>query len=472
MKGETLIKLWLEQGGYAMVIQHNMSAMNANRQLGLTTRHIAKSSEKLSSGYKINRAADDAAGLSISEKMRKQIRGLNQASENIEDGVSLCQVADGALNETVSILQRMRELAVQSANGTNSVSDREAIDMEITQLKIEVDRIAKTTKFNDAVYPLNTPVTYSKVVTEVIGPPGGSLTGGLLHEKTITFQTNRPCTYEGTRYNLGDTITITGLTTNEIEVWVFQGATTNSLSAMDRWFNSNKCDDNNMKALRISDLVTDEQNRLYYVNASNIKMYAIYDVNTKDTDPLAFGPILPSGFRFMTIDDLGTSQTPPVIQTQTEIKRYLSLNEATSIHAGASSSQTNKIQVPVVNATCEGLGIADLTVINAERRLNVDDDTATAEENTTKAMLMLDKAIATASSYRSAFGAVQNRLEHAQRIDDNTAENTQAAESQIRDTDIAGEMVQYSNVSILMQAGQSMLAQANQSKQGVLSLVA
>lgn len=453
-----------------MVIQHNISAINTNRQLGLTTRHIAKSSEKLSSGYKINRAADDAAGLSISEKMRKQIRGLNQASENIEDGVSLCQVADGALNETVSILQRMRELAVQSANGTNSTSDRKAIDMEIMQLKTEVDRIAKTTKFNDAVYPLNTPVIYSKVVVETVGSPGDNWTGGLLREKTVTFQTNRACTYEGTRYNLGDTITITGLTTNDVEVWVFQGATSNYLNPSDNWFDSSGHDNDNMKALKLSDLKVDEQNRLYYVNASNTKMYAVYQDNAGLSDPLAFFATLSTGFRYMTIDDLGVSQTPPVIQTET--KRYLSLNEATSIHAGASSSQTNKIQVPIVNATCEGLGIADLTVVNAERGPNVDDDTATAEENTTKAMLMLDKAIATASSYRSAFGAVQNRLEHAQRIDDNTAENTQAAESQIRDTDMADEMVRYSNTSILMQAGQSMLAQANQSKQGVLSLVA
>ena len=141
-----------------MVLQHNTNAMNVNRQLGLTTRRLTKISERLTSGYKINRAADDAAGLSISEKMRKQIRGLNQASDNIEDGISLCQIADGALNETVDILQRMRELAVQSANGTNSASDRQAIEREIIQLKSEVDRIAETTKFNDAVYPLNRPV--------------------------------------------------------------------------------------------------------------------------------------------------------------------------------------------------------------------------------------------------------------------------------------------------------------------------
>lgn len=428
-----------------MVIQHNMSAMNANRQLGLVTGSFAKSTEKLSSGYKINRAADDAAGLSISEKMRKEIRGLNRASENIEDGISLCQVADGALNETVDILQRMRELAVQSANGTNSESDRQAIEMEIAQLRNEIDRIAETTKFNDAVYPLNAPMT------EAIGVPGSNLAGGLLREKTITFKTNRPCTYEGTRYNIGDTITITGLTTNDCEVWVFQGAASN-----DNWWDSNTHDDDNMKALKISDLKIDENNCLYYLNASNQKMYAVYDPTipiTGPNDPLAFSPNKLSYYRFITADELaGAPQPSPV--TRTDTKYY----SGTSIHAGASASQANKIKVPTVNATCKGLGITGLTVAT--------------EDSSTEALDLLDKAISRASSYRSTFGATQNRLEHAKRIDDNTSENTQAAESQIRDTDMATEMVKYSNVNILAQVGQSMLAQANQSNQGVLSLVA
>ncbi len=136
-----------------MVIQHNLLASNANRQLGIVKNNISKSTEKLSSGYKINRAADDASGLSISEKMRKQIRGLSQAAENIQDGISLCQVADGALNETIDILQRMNELSIQSANGTNSSNDRKDIQLEISQLISEIDRIASTTKFNE-IYPL------------------------------------------------------------------------------------------------------------------------------------------------------------------------------------------------------------------------------------------------------------------------------------------------------------------------------
>ena len=132
-----------------MIVQHNITAMNSNRMLGLTTNSLAKSTEKLSSGYRINRAADDAAGLSISEKMRKQIRGLDQASTNAEDGISAVQTAEGALNEVHSMLQRMNELAVQSANGTNSESDRTAIQNEIDQLTTEIDRVSETTKFNE-----------------------------------------------------------------------------------------------------------------------------------------------------------------------------------------------------------------------------------------------------------------------------------------------------------------------------------
>ena len=132
-----------------MIVQHNITAMNANRMLGLTTGSLSKSTEKLSSGYRINRAADDAAGLTISEKMRKQIRGLDQASTNAEDGVSAVQTAEGALTEVHSMLQRMNELAVQASNGTNSTSDRQAIQDEISQLNTEIDRVAETTKFNE-----------------------------------------------------------------------------------------------------------------------------------------------------------------------------------------------------------------------------------------------------------------------------------------------------------------------------------
>ena len=272
-----------------MVVQHNLTAMNANRQLGITTGQQAKSSEKLASGYKINRAADDAAGLTISEKMRSQIRGLNKASDNAQDGVSLIQVAEGALNETHSILQRMNELATQAANDTNTSSDRTAIQKEIDALTSEIDRIASTTQFNT-----------QNLLTGSF--KGKNLQVGALNNQKIS-------------------LTIT-----------------------------------TMKAAAI----------------------------------------------------------------------------------GITAGTNNKVN----------------TFTNAG-----------------KAMSIFQAAISKVSTMRSALGALQNRLERTIANLDNVAENTQAAESRLRDTDMASEMVEYSKNNILAQAGQSMLAQANQSTQGVLSLL-
>ena len=272
-----------------MVVQHNLTAMNANRQLGITTGQQAKSSEKLSSGYKINRAADDAAGLTISEKMRSQIRGLNKASDNAQDGISLIQTAEGALNEAHSILQRMNELATQAANDTNTTSDRTAIQKEIDALTSELDRIASTTQFN---------------------------TQNLL---------------DGT----------------------FSG-----------------------KKLQVGAL------------------------------------------------------------------------------------QNQKISIKITTMNAKGIGIT----ANTNNKV----DTFT---NAGTAMKTFQSAISKVSTMRSDLGALQNRLEHTVANLDNVAENTQTAESRIRDTDMAEEMVEYSKNNILAQAGQSMLAQANQSTQGVLSLL-
>ena len=274
-----------------MIVQHNITSMNANRQLGITTSAQAKSTEKLSSGYKINRAADDAAGLSISEKMRSQIRGLNKASSNAQDGVSLVQTAEGALNETHSILQRMNELATQAANGTNTSVDRSAIRAELDQLTSEINRIQSTTQFN---------------------------TMNLL---------------DGT----------------------FSGAT------------------NQMK-----------------------------------------------------------------------------------LQVGALSGQSIDFSIANMCATKIGL----------KKTLSVSTFTKAGSY-----MKSVQDAIEVVSKQRSAMGAIQNRLEHTIANLDTTSENTQSAESRIRDTDMASEMVTYSKNNILAQAGQSMLAQANQSTQGVLSLL-
>lgn len=274
-----------------MVVQHNLTAANTNRQLGITTNGLQKSTEKLSSGYKINRAADDAAGLSISEKMRNQIRGLNKASDNAQDGISLVQTAEGALNEVHSMLQRMSELAVQAANGTNATADRTALNDEVQQLKTEIQRVGSTTQFN--------------------------------------------------------------------------------------------------------------------------KMN-----------------ILDGGF-------------------SAGIKKALQV--------GANASQTISIAISALKS-----------VVGSSLRNALNISTAT---NAQSAIATVQSSIEKLSTLRSKLGAVQNRLEHTVANLDNISENTQSAESRIRDTDMAEEMVQYSKNNILQQAGQSMLAQANQANQGVLSLL-
>ena len=269
----------------AMVVQHNLRAMNSNRMLGVNTSTVAKSTEKLSSGYKINRAADDAAGLSISEKMRRQIRGLTQASANAQDGLSMVQTAEGALNEVHDMLQRMNELAVKSSNGTLQSEDRDYIQKEVDQLVAEIDRTAQNTTFNK------------------------------------------------------------------------------------------------MQLLDNNDAVT-------------------LQVGTEQGHVITF----------------------------------------------------NREKVDAAGLSINGLQMNDMT-------------SASAAINT------IDAAIQKVSGLRANLGAVQNRLEHTINNLDNVAENTTAAESRIRDTDMATEMVKYSNTQILQQAGQAMLAQSNQANQGVLSLL-
>ena len=274
-----------------MVVQHNLTAANTNRQLGITTSGLQKSTEKLSSGYKINRAADDAAGLSISEKMRNQIRGLNKASDNAQDGISLVQTAEGALNEVHSMLQRMSELSVQAANGTNDTTDRSSINDEVQQLKTEIQRVGSTTQFN-------------------------------------------------------------------------------KMNILDGTFSAGA-------------------NKLLQV--------------------------------------------------------------------GANANQTIQIDIDALQS-----------VVGSSLKVNLKTETAT---NAQSAITVVQSSIEKLSKLRSKLGAVQNRLEHTVANLDNISENTQSSESRIRDTDMAEEMVQYSKNNILQQAGQSMLAQANQANQGVLSLL-
>ena len=386
-----------------MVVQHNLQAMNSNRMLGVTTSSQAKVTEKLSSGYKINRAADDAAGLSISEKMRKQIRGLDQASNNAQDGVSAVQTAEGALAEVHDMLQRMNELAVQAANGTNSTSDRTAIQNEIDQLTTEIDRVAETTKFNETYLLKGGDST--KAVTMKAHDAGlkGSLTVAP-DGKTATF---KPAALE-----TSDKVMIGG---KEYKIVTTGADQNNGLITLDT----------------AKDLMKEE-----LVKANSIGLDAPLPAD-KVTGTLTGGFTITMG-----------EQT---------VANALSFN----LHVGADADMTNKINVNIDTMNSAFLGVKGLDVVGTDG----------IGTQATYAIDAIADAIQKVSDQRSALGAVQNRLEHTIKNLDNVVENTTAAESQIRDTDMASTMVEYTKNNILQQAGQSMLAQANQSTQGVLSLL-
>ena len=387
-----------------MVVQHNLQAMNSNRMLGVTTSSQAKVTEKLSSGYKINRAADDAAGLSISEKMRKQIRGLDQASANAQDGISSVQTAEGALGEVHDMLQRMNELAVQAANGTNSTSDRTAIQNEIDQLTTEIDRVAETTKFNET-YLLKGDVKGStKIIT--LKPHDAGLKGSMVYtEGATTAKFTVPELKES------DTIMIGG------KQYTIKAAENKDLDEIPA-----------NKAYTLMKAELEKANQIGAENPANVVV-----APTDNVFEITLG------------------------------KQTVAKPLAFNLHVGADADMTNKISVNIETMNSAYLGIKDLNV--------VDNKDVSPGAQATYAIDAIADAIQKVSDQRSALGAVQNRLEHTIKNLDNVVENTTAAESQIRDTDMASTMVEYTKNNILMQAGQSMLAQANQSTQGVMSLL-
>ena len=398
-----------------MVVQHNMQAANANRMLNVTTSAQSKSAEKLSSGYRINRAADDAAGLTISEKMRKQIKGLDRASTNAQDGVSAVQTAEGALTEVHSMLQRMNELATQSANGTNSDTDRQAIQDEVDQLTKEIDRVSETTKFNETYLLKGDSKTAAK---STFMKSGYSKTGDLYAEGSDTALTEAA---------LKDAI---AQGTKIYKKTKAQGQTDADLAVKNTdYAYVTKLYDKNGKQ----------------VSAENVKAGKMADGKT-DADDGYF--LDNSGKGYNVEKDKAANFTK-----QYDVNGALSFN----LHVGADSAADNKISVKIDSMSAGGIGVKELKV-----------DT---EDDATAAIDRISEAIQKVSSQRSSLGAVQNRLEHTINNLDNVVENTTSAESRIRDTDMAKEMVNYSKNNILAQAGQSMLAQANQSNQGVLSLL-
>ena len=446
-----------------MVVQHNMQAANANRMLNVTTSAQSKSTEKLSSGYRINRAADDAAGLTISEKMRKQIKGLDRASTNAEDGVSAVQTAEGALTEVHSMLQRMNELATQSANGTNSNTDRKAIQDEIDQLTTEIDRVSETTKFNETYLLKGDGAEKAhNVNAHDAGIDGVTLTdkGDKVEVTLKTLNAGDKVSIAGKNYTIG-------ATTDEAKELYKNAKAGEKVTVGGTTYEIANATDDTKGQITIGDLykkiakgttveygnkkvhVVDKTTGIDDNDSSIITAAKAYELETAEI-------VKASSIGTDTAATTNAGATPDKF---TLTKGKVNYNDALSfnLHVGADADMTNKITVNIDSMNSAGLGVKGIK--------------ADTEQDATYAIDAIADAISTVSSQRSALGAVQNRLEHTINNLDNVVENTTSAESRIRDTDMAEEMVNYSKNNILAQAGQSMLAQANQSNQGVLSLL-
>ena len=459
-----------------MVVQHNMQAANANRMLNITTGAQSKSTEKLSSGYRINRAADDAAGLSISEKMRKQIRGLDKASSNAEDGVSSVQTAEGALTEVHSMLQRMNELAVQASNGTNSDTDRGAIQDEISQLTTEIDRVAETTKFNETYLLKGGNGTKDVYMNGHDAGLKGTLTDSAT---TATFKVaagaldaGKSVTIGGKDYTIGstkteaensigkakkgDTVTIDGTAYTVVEDGT-EDATSNKLTLANIKKKINEGSTVEYDGTKMTAMKDGDGNGVDDADSSVISAAHAVDLMEKE---------LTAANNIGATKTAATAQKAAAYTSAAGVTFNITKGTAEvadklsfSLHVGSDADMTNKITVDIETMNSSYLGI---------KGLNVNDDSGIAG---TYAIDAISDALQKVSEQRSSLGAVQNRLEHTIDNLDNVVENTTTAESRIRDTDMAEEMVNYSKNNILAQAGQSMLAQANQSNQGVLSLL-
>ncbi len=502
----------------AMVVQHNMQAMNSNRVLGGTTAAQAKATEKLSSGFRINRAADDAAGLTISEKMRKQIRGLGRASKNAQDGISAVQTAEGALTEVHSMLHRMEELSTQAANGTNSKKDRDAIQSEISQLTTEIDRVSETTMFNET-YLLKGDHTKPEKQKYLSAHDAG-LEGTLVDngDGTATFTMNKLSVGDqvkigGKDYTIGDTkdevkkavnkamnnnggaaytakkddvITVNGVkytyyeagknaagTATAAGFYTLDPSATQEVKGrtVDEMFKEGADITANGKTFHILDDKADaakgkksdgiDDNNTSIISAGEAYMLAEKELKAANSigDTESHDAVGYMDGNKLAPHELAKPTTDPnkftINVALTKVPETLSFN----LHVGADADMSNKIGISIDAMNSNFLGI---------KGLNVSDDSGMAA---TYAIDAIGDALSRVSAQRSSLGAIQNRLEHTISNLDNITENTTAAESRIRDTDMAAEMVEYSKNNILKQAGTSMLAQANQSTQSVMTLL-
>ena len=403
-----------------MVIQHNIAAINSYRNLSINQNALSKNLEKLSSGYKINRAGDDAAGLKISEKMRSQIRGLDKASSNAQDGISLIQTAEGALNESHSILQRMNELAVQGANDTNESIDRDAINEELSALTSELDRIASTTQFNKQ-----------------------NLLDGSFTSKNLQV---------GANSDQKISISIDAMNSNALGLHNIAGSTSQSQTGKKVTgftFGKYSVEVNSTDAFSDQKLSAIAGLKDAVSQAASAKGYMMQiDLDGKGSAYYIGTQLSTDG------TNIRYSTASAAMEADLSVMKA-AISDGITDH-GATYAKTENV-------------IAKQTTVGQATTLTDPSVKDYASANAT--IDAVQKAINQVSSQRSALGALQNRLEHTVSNLDNVSENTSSAESRIRDTDMASEMVTYSKNNILAQAGQSMLAQANQSTQGVLSLL-
>ena len=585
-----------------MVIMHNLVAMNGNRMYGINNKKKASVTEKLSSGYKINRAADDAAGLSISEKMRKQIRGLTQGVENTEDGVSLCQVADGALAEVNEMLHRITELSVKAANGTNTEEDRKAIQEEINQIVREIDKIGDTTTFNDQPVFRGTDFVLKEIdgttasfgslkfddfkLTDVsLGktPLKANESADTMHFQAIVD--NSTSVLDGKVFSLiyGDgstsdsSLRITDSANNQIIINMEQLTSTNfSTNGTDEWSrdfsysSGNGLDLTITQKVKLDESSADEKKYVisydftksadvknvefmfhvdsaynnndtcegYFINGNRVENYCVYNQNAAgsnltngaNTSAYIHNGNIPDSLSIIDVDNalafsekisFGTREPDSLsIGHYSEIREWtyynsldnklgentsrkdlgfslyydlgdLSQDSSITFNYGIVNTKkdTNLNNVPLkgdIRTVTEHLEKNSVWIQSGAEAgsgmyvtigemnasvLGIKDIDVSTESGANHVLDVIDGAIYKVSSNRARIGAQQNRLEHAIANEENIIENTTAAESQIRDTDMAKEMVKFSNLNILEQVGHSIMAQANQSNQGVLNLL-
>ena len=459
-----------------MRINHNIAALNTYRQLSANTVNTSRSLEKLSSGLRINRAGDDAAGLAISEKMRSQIRGLETASRNANDGISLIQTAEGALNETHSILQRMKELAVQAANDTNTETDRAEIQKEIDQLKTEITRIAEQTEFNtkkllDGSMSIKAELGDDSKITNVTIAPEATLPDGeytitaTYHEgvegqPAVDATINDPDSYAGfNSVSIAQKSKYEGDYTIKVEKNENDGSFTLTL-----FEGTNESVASVEPVIVTSDTIVNLGDFTIEVDFANLaEGTATYNVSpyveeVEPKDPkfeiavTLNGEEVDSSYFSVTYAENAAEG----LSDQEEFGTTFTLKDQSMVfHIGANSEQNTKLSINNMDAAS----------------LGVDEINLETQEGADAAIKTIDDAISKVSSQRAALGAMQNRLEHTINNLGTAAENLTAAESRIRDVDMAKEMMEFTKNSILSQASQAMLAQANLQPQSVLQLL-